>query len=241
MNEHKSDTLEQRKKAQQDFLLLKKMQSGEIAPEGPAKEAIPLTFSEKIKNFWYHYKAPTILAVLLAAALAICVSQCVTRPKYDSEIVLYTNNVYTTDQVQLLTEYLRPFFNDINGDGEVLIVLSDCSYTTEGTYDSDRSNNLATKLNATIATGVETQLYILDEKNLAQLDKLAENYGGFLTDSVPLPDEVAELTDPNGYKFPSGLIIGKRVLNGTIMENNEKALAASEEATKVIENIRNYK
>lgn len=241
MNEHKSDTLEQRKKAQQDFLLLKKMQSGEISPEEPKEEVIPLTFSEKIKNFWYHYKAHTILTVFFSIAIAIGISQCASKPNYDTEIVLYTNNVYTADQVQLLTEYLTPFFRDINGDGQVLIALSDCSYTTEGTYDSNRSNELASKLNATIATGVETQLYILDDKNLAQLNKLAENYGGFLTDSTPLPDDVAKLTDPNGYKFPEGLIIGKRVLNGTIMENNEKALAASEEATKVIENIKNKK
>lgn len=241
MNEHKSDTLEQRKKAQQEFLKLKKMQSGEISPEAPKEDIIPLTFSEKIKNFWYHYKAQTILAVFFSIAIAIGISQCASKPNYDTEIVLYTNNVYTTDQVQLLTEYLTPFFNDTNGDGEVLIALSDCSYTTEGTYDSTRSNELASKLNATIATGVETQLYILDEKNLAQLNKLAENYGGFLIESAPMPKEITELTDPNGYKFPEGLVIGKRVLEGTVMENNEKALAASQEATKVIEKIRNHK
>ncbi len=241
MNEHKSDTLEQRKKAQQEFLLLKKKQSGEIAPETEEKEIIPLTFSGKLKNYWYHYKLQTILTVFLAVALALCVHQCATKPSYDAEIILYNNNVYSIEQVDLLTDYMTQFFEDTNGDGEVKIVISDCSYTTDGTFDSNRMNTLATKLNATIASGVEAQLYILDAKTQKQLDKLAENYGGFITDSAPMPEVITEIADSEGYKFPEGLIIGKRVIKGTTMENNEKAIAASLEADKVLEKIKNYK
>ena len=241
MSEHKSDTLEQRKKAQQEFLRLKKMQSGEIVETEEKKEEIPLTFSQKIKNFWYHYKVHSILAVFLSTAIGLSVHQCSTKPNYDFEIVLYTNNSYSSEQIELLTEYIKPFFFDINNDGEVNIVISDCSYSTEGTYDSDRTNTLATKLNATIATGVETQLYIVDNIKLAQLDKLAENYGGFLTEQTPMPEDIAEIADSNGYHIPNGLIIGKRVIKGTLMENKEKAVQASEYASKVIENFKNHK
>ncbi len=240
MNEHKSDTLEQRKKAQQEFLLLKKMQSGEVATEKTEDTAVPMTFTEKIKNFWYHFKVQTIIALFLAVALAICVHQCASKPNYDAEVILYSNDVYSTEQVQLLTDYMTQFFSDINGDGEVLIAISDCSYTTDGTFDSNRSNTLATKLNATIASGVETQLYIVDEKNLAQLNELAKDYGGFFTDSVPMPKAVSEITDANGYSFPEGLLIGKRVINGTVMENNQKALNASNLASEVLEKIKNH-
>lgn len=240
MNEHKSDTLQQRKKAQQEFLLLKKMQSGEIESENEEKTVIDLTFSEKIKNFWYHYKTQTILIFFLTIALAIGVHQCATKPDYDAEIILYSNNVYSTEQVQLLTDYMKQFFVDTNGDGEVNIVISDCSYTTDGTYDSNLSNTLATKLNATIATGMESQLYIVDQKKLEQLDKLAENYGGFFTDTSPMPPAITEIVDPNGYHFPEGLIIGKRVIKGTVMENNEVAIEASLHADDVLEKIKNH-
>lgn len=239
MNEHKSDTLEQRKKAQQEFLKLKRMQSGEIEPEKADEEVIPLTFNEKIKNFWYHYKTHTILTVFLTVAISLCVHQCATRPHYDAEIILYSNNFYSVDQVNLLTDYMSQFFEDTNGDGEINIVISDCSYTTDGTYDSNRTNTLATKLNATIASGVETQLYIVDEKNLKQLDKLAENYGGFIIDSAPMPQAILEFKDPNGFTFPEGLIIGKRVIKGTTMEDKPAAIQASEYATKVLEKIKN--
>ncbi len=239
MNEHKSDTLEQRKKAQQEFLKLKRMQAGEELEKEPKKELVPLTFSEKIKNFWYHYKAPTIIFTFLAIALAICIHQCASKPNYDAEVILYSNNAYSAEQVELLTEYMMQYFNDVNGDGQVQIVISDCSYTTDGTFDSTRSNTLATKLNATIASGFETQLYIVDNKYLEQLNTLAKDYGGFFTDSTEMPLAVSEITDSEGYSFPKGLIIGKRVIKGTTMENNKTAIKAQEEATKVLEKIRN--
>lgn len=241
MNENKSDTLSQRKKAQEEFLLLKKMQSGEIVPDSTPEHVVPLTFGEKIKNFWYHYKAQTILSLFLATALAICVTQCATKPNYDAEIVLYTNHAYSPEQIDLLTDYMKQFFADTNNDGEIHLVISDCSYTTDGTYDSNRTNTLATKLNATIASGVETQLYIVDEKKLEQLNKLAEKYGGFLIESTPMPEDLTAIVDAQGYTFPKGLIIGKRLLNGTTMENNETAKNASNVASQVIDNIKNYK
>ena len=240
MNEHKSDTLEQRKKAQQEFLKLKRMQAGEVIDNEPQKEVIPLTFSEKIKNFWYHYKAQTIIITFLAIAFAICIQQCASKPNYDAEVILYSNNAYSAEQVDLLTEYMTQFFNDTNGDGKVQIVISDCSYTTDGTFDSTRANTLATKLNATIASGFETQLYIVDSKYMEQLNTLAQDYGGFFIDTVPMPSYVATITDSEGYSFPEGLIIGKRLVIGTTMENNKTAIAAQEEATLVLEKIKNH-
>ncbi len=240
MNEHKSDTLEQRKKAQQEFLKLKRMQAGEEVEAEAEKEIVPLTFSEKIKNFWYHYKAPTIIITFLTLAFAICIHQCASKPNYDAEVILYSNNAYSAEQVDLLTDYMTQFFNDTNGDGEVKIVISDCSYTTDGTFDSTRANTLATKLNATIASGFETQLYIVDNKYMEQLNTLAKDYGGFFTDSVEMPALVSEITDSEGYCFPDGLIIGKRLIKGTTMENNKTAIAAQEEASKVLEKIKNY-
>ena len=103
----------------------------------------------------------------------------------------------------------------------------------------NQTNTYSSKLNATMASGYETQLYILDEKTLEQLNEIAENYGGFLIESTDMPAAVTELQDDQGYKFPEGMIIGRRVLKGTVMENNETAVAASDNAVKVLENIRN--
>ena len=51
-----SDTLRQQRFAREEFLKLKKMQQGELKAEPKPSEIYntPLTFSEKVKNFWYH-------------------------------------------------------------------------------------------------------------------------------------------------------------------------------------------
>jgi ABC-2 type transport system ATP-binding protein len=136
-------------------------------------------------------------------------------------------------------KYFEEFYD--NFDSEKAKKLLKDLELDENSKISKMSKGMQEKLQLILVMSRNAQLYILDEKNLAQLDKLAENYGGFLIDSAPMPSDLTELKDPNGYTFPEGLIIGKRVLNGTTMENNKKALAASQEATKVIENIRNYK
>ncbi len=239
MSDNKSDTLAQRRKAQRDFIELKKMQAGEVLATEEIKEKIPLTFSEKLKNFWYHYKVHTVLSLFAALAIAICISQCATRPDYDAQILLYTRNYFTANQVEVLTDYMEQFFADTNGDGEIKIAISDCSYTTDSTFDSNQTSTYASKLNATIASGFETQLYILDQKTLKQLDEVADDYGGFLIESAELPAAVAELQDDQGFKFPEGMIIGRRVLKGTVMENNQTAVTASNNAVEVLQKVRN--
>ena len=56
-NKKESDTLRQRRFAQQEFLKLKKMQSGELdaGPKPSEVYAAPSTFSEKFKNIWIYF------------------------------------------------------------------------------------------------------------------------------------------------------------------------------------------
>ncbi|MBQ6816141.1 MAG: hypothetical protein IJP26_02775 [Clostridia bacterium] len=241
MSENKSDTLKQRKIAQQKFLELKKMQAGQLEPEAPPQEIKPKTFSEKRKNFWYHYKTHTILSLFMAVVLAVGITQCANRTKYDSRIVLYTENIYSNTQIDLLTNYMSKFFDDTNGDGEVNLQIIDCSYSTEGTFDSNYVNTMATKLQATIASEPEIQLFIVDQKRLKQLNEISAEVGDFIIDSAPLPASLNALKTDDGYTFPEGLIIGRRVLKGTILENNKKAISASESSKQILENIKNYK
>ena len=94
-----SDTLRQRKFAQQEFLKLKKMQSGELdAGPKPSEVAAPLTFGDKIKNIWYHDKLAIIVVAMLIIAMVLLMTQCATKTKYDATIVLF-NYTFTGDNV----------------------------------------------------------------------------------------------------------------------------------------------
>lgn len=238
MNSNKSDTLEQRKKAQRDFLELKKMQAGNIIAEPNAEPEPPKTFSEKIKNFWYHYKARTILCIFAAIALSICVAQCAVKTNYDASVVLYTNDFYSNSQLSLLTDYITEFFSDTNGDNKINVQIIDCSYSTDSTYDSDYVNSHATKLQATIVSEPEVQLFIVDNAKLTELNSISSTVGEFIIDAVPMPNDFYSLKTQEGYTFPKNLIIGRRALKGTIMENNEKAVAYQAAASQVLNKIK---
>lgn len=218
-----SDTLEQRKKAQEEFLKLKKMQSGEIAPEKKPSEVaiIPSTPTEKIKNFWYHYKIHTLLTLFLCIVIVIGVTQCVAREEYDAKIVLYTNAYYYDGHTNALSEYMTQYFTDINGDGEVKVQIIDCSYTTSGTYDSDYTNTMATKLNSVLTGDGAVQLFIVDEKNYNHLNSVFTSVDEFFVDSAPLPADTYTFFEEKDLSLPENLFIGRRIVEGTLIENEK--------------------
>ncbi len=241
MSEKKySETLEQRKKAQQAFLELKKMQQGEIAPEETQSQVdtAPQTFSDKVKNYWYHYKVHTLLTLFVAAVLAIGVVQCATAPQYDAKIALYTNDYYLSDQTEFLADYFAQYYTDINGDGEVTVQMLDCSYTTEGNFDSDLARSQATKLNSLLASDENVLLFIVDEKNFEHLDGVFTSVDNFFTDSAALPSDAYEEAEEKGLKLPNNLIVGKRVVKGTLLEKTENIETISAAADDVLAHLK---
>lgn len=45
--------------------------------------AIKSPFLSRLENFWYHYKWHTVAAVFIVIMLAVCITQCAGREKYD--------------------------------------------------------------------------------------------------------------------------------------------------------------
>lgn len=243
MSEKKySETLEQRKKAQQAFLELKKMQQGEAAHEEAPNDAdtAPKTFEEKVKNYWYHYKVHTLLILFVAAVLAIGITQCATAPKYDAKIALYTNDYYLTDHTDFLADYFAQYYTDINGDGEVTVQILDCSYTTEGTFDSDYTRSQGTKLNSLLTSDENVLLFIVDEKNFEHLDGVFTSVDNFFTDSAALPSDAYSQAEEKEIKLPKNLIVGKRIIKGTLLEEEENIETLSAAADSVLEQLRGH-
>lgn len=235
----RSDTLEQRRKAQEEFIKLKKMQSGEIEPEKKPSEVavLPSTPKEKLKNFWYHYKIHTFIVLFLCFVLVIGVTHCARREEYDAKIVLYTNNYYHDAHMDTLAEYMTQYFTDINGDGKVLVQVINCSYSTQGTYDSEYTQSLSTKLNSVLSGDTAVQLFIVDEKNFRHLNTVFDTVDEFFVDSTPLPDDLYKVFKKNELELPENLIIGQRVVKGTSMEgekNIDRYVKSASDALKKI-------
>lgn len=218
--EHKNETLEQRRRAQREFLELKKMQQGVVTPEPTSTEnAVPLTFKEKIENFWFHYKVHTFFVIFICIILVIGISQCATKEKYDARVVFYTDKVYADEQIAFLKDYITPCFSDIDGDGTVNIQLINCSYGTEGSFDMNYANSVATKLQAIIANEGDVQLFIVDPARLTQLNSISDTLPSFFTETVPFPEEIYNKATENSVTLPEGLIMGRRIVEGTLIEN----------------------
>lgn len=72
-----NEILEEQRRARQEFLELKKMQSGEMeAPPKPSEVAIvPKTPKEKWDNFWFQYKWYVVAIMAVTVVLAVLITQ----------------------------------------------------------------------------------------------------------------------------------------------------------------------
>lgn len=235
-----SETLEQRKKAHEEFIKLKKMQSGEIEPEKKPSEVavLPSTPKEKLKNFWYHYKIHTFLALFLCFVMAVGITQCASREDYDAKVVLYTNGYYFDGHTLALSEYMSQYFTDINGDGEVKVQIIDCSYTTDGTFDSEYTNTLATKLNSVLSGDGAVQLFIVDKKNYEHLNSVFDSVDEFFVDSAPMPDDLYTFFADKDLELPKELFIGRRIVDGTLIEKEKNVEVYTKECTAALNKIK---
>ncbi len=77
------------------------------------------------ENFWYHYKAHTIIGAVALVTLIICITQIATREESDFHLlyagpqnIAYRDKAYMQDAVEAIAD-------DYNNDGEIAVTFSD--------------------------------------------------------------------------------------------------------------------
>jgi len=234
-----NDILEEQRKARQNYLELKKMQQGEMAPEPkPSEVALsPKTFKEKRQNFWFHYKWQTIGAIFLTVTIAILTAQCMNREKYDFQMVLVAYKTCLDTQVDSVEEYIEQYAEDINGDGEVNVNIINCTFTEGG--DQQYKSTMLTKIQTQIIGNREAVMYIVDQSAHDYMQTIVEG-GIFEGEPLALDSEFYEATESKDFgKLPEGLMLVKRRINGTTFAGDEKIEASYKECEKLIEKIKN--
>ncbi len=235
---HRNETLEQQRKAREDFLALKKMQQGELyAGPKPSEVAVmPKTPAEKLKNIWFHDKWVILGTLALIVIIAVCVAQCASRPKYDLNAVVFAYNIVGDEDCKLIGEYLSEHCEDINGDGEVKINVINCSYT-EGSSDTQYVYSSNTKLQAILSTDSSALLYITDKDSYEYLSSISENP---LFEGEPLVfgEKFYEACNADDlFMLPEGLQISCRAIGGTVIEDDKKISSYYEQSKKILEEI----
>lgn len=234
MDNNKSDTLSQRKKAQQEFLELKRMQQGELVPEAVPEQIVPKTFKEKLINFWFHYKVHTLLLTALIIVLIVGISQCSNKEHYDGRVMLYINRVCADAEADIYKEFLTPYFTDTNDDGKVNVQVVNCAYTTDSTFDMSFTNALSSKLQAVISSEPDVQLFIVDDKKIEQLNKIPNNLDSFFIEKIEIPQELYDKLKESDFQYSQKLYLARRVVTGTNIENADKVEIFTKQAEEIM-------
>ncbi len=246
------DFFEERRRRQQELIAVKKArQNIEPLPAEENKEIVPVTVSDKAKNFWFYNKFFVIFGVFLAIVLAVVIRQCATREKYDAQVVLFAYSAFTDEQISVLEYQLEQYYEDLNGDGKTNIQIIDCAYAKSENYNPYQ-NTVSTKLTANIASNPEALLYIVDAESGKYLEELFK--GGFLEEqtlqngvakTVPLPKSFYTAVEKrtNGmFPLPENLQIGRRMAGeGTVIgkdKNIKEKVAAADKALAQIANAK---
>lgn len=129
-------------KLKQEKLELMKLKQGLISDEDiPKEEKVEkeYTFSEKVSNFFYHYKWHVIVGTLGAAFVAFLVHDYVTTERPDIQglyIALDYDMAYSSDTIkEAVSEYCP---EDYNGDGEKMVKI----YYVPAGYSDDNAASM---------------------------------------------------------------------------------------------------
>ena len=238
-----NEILEEQRRARQEFLELKKMQSGEMeAPPKPSEVAIvPKTPKEKWDNFWFQYKWYVVAITAVTVVLAVLITQCATRTKYDMEVVYFTYTAALDEQTNAVAKYIAGYAEDVNGDGEINIQVVNCSFNGKS-GDTQYRYTMMTKLQAMIAGDQNTMLFITDEDSYKYLADLSNGDGLFDGEPFMLGEEFYKATETDSYgKLPEGLRIACRRVSDTVLESKKGSADAYTNAEKTLEAIKSGK
>lgn len=240
-NKKESDTLRQRKFAQQEFLKLKKMQQGELdaGPKPSEVYAAPATFSEKVKNIWYHDKWAIVVVTALAVCIALLVAQCATKTQYDATVVVFTYSITGDDNCAKMGEYLKPYCKDINDDGEVNINVINCSIE-ESQGNSNANYTTRTKASTIIASEASALLFITDDGSYKYLSALSDNLDLFEGEPIEFQDDFYEFCKDAElfYPTPDGLQISCRTIEGTTIAKDKKIDTYYDQAQTILNGLK---
>lgn len=91
----------------------------------------PSTFKEKWENFWYHYKWPAIVGVLVAAIVVVVIAQMAAKTRPDYTVCLVTQQELSLAATGRIEAEFAKVAKDRNEDGEVVVNIQVLNVSAE--------------------------------------------------------------------------------------------------------------
>lgn len=113
----------------QEAIRIKKMKQGLVSntdnenylKEKEEKAKTPMTFKEKLSNFWFHFKPVIIVSALIIGIVTYLVFQAANRETYDTTIMIHTNTYYSFENLGIIKDAFAKFMPDADGNGKIEI------------------------------------------------------------------------------------------------------------------------
>ena len=124
----------------------------DLQPEQPKHE---MTGKEKRENFWFYHKWHVIVGIVAALMVFSFVWEIATQVHPDYTIGILTTTGVPMGTGEALAEQLKPYFDDRNGDGEVVVSVMEYTIGKDADSIADPNVQMAniTKLSGDIDGG----------------------------------------------------------------------------------------
>lgn len=232
-----NETLAQQRRERAELLKLKQAKNGEAVYErGPTLEdAMPKTFWGKLKNFWYHRKWVVVISIILVITIALCVVEYKNTEKYDMEMVAYSFEYVTYEQLVAITEIFEPLCKDIDGDGIQNISPLNYSFTKEE-KPNQAEYTMSQSYQSIIQGDPQALLFLLNEASYNHLVEINADKPFFEDEIIRLDEEIYnKVFEKTGRPLPDGLILAYRKVEDTFIAREEISFKCHAAAKDIIE------
>lgn len=193
------------------------------------------------ENQWYHNKPAILCTAFFAFVIIFGLAQCLSKIQPDYKILLCTDQYLSSDVRSAMEVYFEQFAEDLNGDGEKVVHIMNC---TSGADNDEYTANMTTLLSE-LQMG-EAVLIIADDY---YYDYLTQNGDIFDTDecfdekdgkALALYgtdfEEFMDLT-LDGF-VTEDMMMYKRIMAGTDSGSGEKAQKAKADSEELLKRFK---
>ena len=204
-----------------------------------ANPIVPTTAKEKRANWWFYHKVHLIVGVIAVVLLGSFVYSIVSKVEPDYTISIISQTGTASDVVAKLEEELKPYADDRNGDGQVVVHVSTYNLGSESDPQVQQADMVRLIGGA---SSFDSVLYLSDPDSFAWLQ---EQDGFFTYTDGTTPKEgatdyenmriewskckgltgmdlsIEALTPEQAQKYMSGLSLSVRMIEGTSFEKKQ--------------------
>ncbi|MBQ9510867.1 MAG: hypothetical protein IJR55_04160 [Clostridia bacterium] len=142
-----------------------------------------MKLKEKIENYWYHYKWPTIIVAFFVVVAAVLVAQLFQKQKYDAFVMYVGDKEITQTQYTDIVTSLKTLAPDATNDGVITVNFSKLAYITDPEKAFYSQINVSAKEQLASMVVLPYYIYIMpreiynEYKDSGVFEKLSEIYG----------------------------------------------------------------